>query len=211
MGNTMKTFINTSEQRQASTAPSRYRGVWLMVAAAFALSACAGAPRTVEYDDSVDFSRYQTFAWASPERRDVKDPVLDSELLDRRVANAIRQALSERGMEEAPAEEADLLITYHTTSRQQFRAPHVRVHLSYGPGYPYYPHWYAAPHYRGPYYHYDQRSYQEGTLIIDVVDRERNELVWRGWRAGEVRAARFRDGQLQQQIDRILNHFPPPS
>ncbi|MCP1728448.1 hypothetical protein J2T60_002448 [Natronospira proteinivora] len=204
------TFSHSIKQPVSQARGKHHLGIWLLVCTAMLLTACAGTG-PVEYDQSVDFERYQTFAWANPDRRQVKDPVLDSELLDRRMANAIRQTLTAKGLEEVAAEDADLLVTYHTISRERLSNPHVRVHLSYGPGYPYYPHWHARRHHPGPIYYHDQRSYQEGTLIIDVVDRQQNELVWRGWRAGEVRPSRFRDDQLRQQVDRILHHFPPDS
>jgi len=175
------------------------------------VSGCASTPRTVEYDPSVDFSQYRTFAWAPPEARDVRDPILDSQLLDRRMGEAVRQVLEAKGLSKVEADEADLLITYHTSSRERLTSPHVRVRLSYGYGYPYYPMWYRHPYHSAPYYHSEQRSFQEGTLIIDVVDRSRNELVWRGWRAGEVRQTRFRDEQLRQQVERIFSAFPPAS
>ncbi|MDQ2070869.1 DUF4136 domain-containing protein [Natronospira bacteriovora] len=169
------------------------------------LTGCATT--RAEYDREADFSRYQTFAWSEPERREVRDPVLDSELLDRRVERAVRDALREKGFREVAVDEADFIVTYHITSRERvYTSPNVRVHLSYGRGYRYYPHWHD-PFY-GPY-PYEHRSYREGTLIIDIVDREREELVWRSWRASEARQDQFSESQVNRRVERILREFPP--
>lgn len=174
-----------------------------------ALAAGCATSRNVEYDDDVAFEDFQTFAWAPPERTEVEDPVLDSGLLDRRVAKAVRDTLSDRGFREVEPEEADFVVSYHTSSRERAVSPNVRVHLSYGVGYPYYPAWYGSRHYPFQPYYDDSRSYQEGTLIIDVVDREKEELIWRGWRSGEVRQSRYSEEQVREQVRRILADFPP--
>lgn len=186
----------------------RGRAALLLVLLAALAAGCATS-RNVEYDDDVAFEDFQTFAWAPPERTEVEDPVLDSGLLDRRVAKAVRDTLSDRGFREVEPEEADFVVSYHTSSRERAVSPNVRVHLSYGVGYPYYPAWYGSRHYPYQPYYADSRSYQEGTLIIDVVDREKEELIWRGWRSGEVRQSRYSEEQVREQVRRILADFPP--
>lgn len=186
----------------------RGRAALLLVLLAALAAGCATS-RNVEYDDDVAFEDFQTFAWAPPERTEVEDPVLDSGLLDRRVAKAVREILSDRGFREVEPEEADFVVSYHTSSRERAVSPNVRVHLSYGVGYPYYPAWYGSRHYPYQPYYADSRSYQEGTLIIDVVDREKEELIWRGWRSGEVRQSRYSEEQVREQVRRILADFPP--
>jgi hypothetical protein len=198
--------------------PERAFGLLFVLLALALLAGCASTSRA-EYDREVDFSRYQTFAWAAPERQEVKDPILDSGLLDRRVGRIVRETLTERGFREVDPDEADFLVTYHTTTRDRVSSggSNVRVHLAYGRGYRYYPHWYD-PFY-GPYHPYygpfparhgpDRRDYREGTLIIDVVDQEREELVWRNWRASEVRQDLFSEKQVRDRVQRILRDFPP--
>ncbi|MEA5445847.1 DUF4136 domain-containing protein [Gammaproteobacteria bacterium AB-CW1] len=189
----------------------------LVLLLAWLLAACA-TPTRSEHDPGVDFDRYQSFAWTAPRRETVRDPVLDSELLDRRVAHAVRAILKDRGYQEVDAESADFLITYHTVTRERLVSPNVRVHLHHGPSYRWHPYWHPNYHphpFFGPPVHHhvhyvgDTRVYREGSLIVDVIDRERGELIWRGWRASEVRQERFRDERLKQLLQRILADFPP--
>ena len=56
------------------------------------------------------------------------------------------------------------------------------------------------------------REYDEGTLIIDIVDAGSNELVWRGAAQGEVNLAaspQEREQRAQDAVQRILEDFPP--
>lgn len=184
------------------------RTLFLTIVAAGWLAGCAATPN-VEYDQEVRFSEYRTFAWAPPEQGDVEDPVLDSGLLDRRVQRAVSSVLTERGFEQVDPEEADFLVTYHTATRERMSSSNVRVHLTYGYGYPYYPAWYGSRYYPYAPYTRDSHSYREGTLMIDIVDRDEEQLIWRGWRSGEVRQSRYSEEQVLAQVRSILSDFPP--
>lgn len=56
------------------------------------------------------------------------------------------------------------------------------------------------------------RQYDEGTLIIDVSDARKKELVWRGVGSGRLRKETTPE-QMTQDIDlavaEILAQFPP--
>ncbi|MFN3405714.1 MAG: DUF4136 domain-containing protein [Cytophagaceae bacterium] len=66
----------------------------------------------------------------------------------------------------------------------------------------------------GPYVigsHFEKMNFKEGTLVIDVIDRETNSLIWRGW-SNEVlhNPAEF-EVFLPAQIDQILARYPIPT
>ncbi len=52
------------------------------------------------------------------------------------------------------------------------------------------------------------QKYQQGTLVVDLVDAKEKELVWRGWAKGEVN-----DSVGKEKIDdttaKILAEYPP--
>lgn len=55
-------------------------------------------------------------------------------------------------------------------------------------------------------------QYDVGTLLIDVIDRKRNQLVWRG--VGEARLRQSRtpeesERRIQKTVDAVLAKFPP--
>ena len=52
------------------------------------------------------------------------------------------------------------------------------------------------------------QSYEEGTLIIDIYDANRNMLVWHGWARAKV------EGEVSTElvveaVQKILERFPP--
>ena len=56
------------------------------------------------------------------------------------------------------------------------------------------------------------RTYEEGTLIIDVVDAATSRLVWRGSAQAEVSGTnteRKKEARLRSAVRRILARFPP--
>ncbi|NJO03098.1 MAG: DUF4136 domain-containing protein [Bacteroidia bacterium] len=63
--------------------------------------------------------------------------------------------------------------------------------------------WYAYP--RNTY----TRNYEEGTLIVDLVDARTNKLVWQGWAVGEINYAsdRYKE-ELARKVAQIFAEFP---
>jgi len=57
-------------------------------------------------------------------------------------------------------------------------------------------------------------EWDEGTLLIDVIDAKKNELIWRGSAQAELRKHQDpSEGQevLNDVVARILRDFPPGS
>ena len=168
------------------------------------LAACAGTGVRYEHDPSVDFSEYQSFAWRSPSREQIEDPILDSEFLDRKVREAVAFALIDRGYRSVAPSEADFLVTYHTGKRERVESSGVNVGLGF--------HNRHSRHFGTSYgfmFGDDVRSVPEGMLIIDVIDRETGELTWRGWRATRLSQEGFDRQHVQEQVRLILSDFPP--
>lgn len=122
-----------------------------------------------DYDKEADFSEYTTFNW-SEEIEDQKDshPILNNSLVRKRIKNAIRSEMEGRNYE--LAENADLLVNFHVVIEERT-------------GYTTYPNFgyrYWGRDNVQPY------NYKEGTLIIDLIDREENQLVWQGYTEGIV-------------------------
>ena len=57
-----------------------------------------------------------------------------------------------------------------------------------------------------------QTEYDEGTLILDIVDAESRTLIWRGSARAEVSATvapETREARVREAVRRILEQFPP--
>jgi hypothetical protein len=56
------------------------------------------------------------------------------------------------------------------------------------------------------------REYEEGTVIIDIVDGRSGQLVWRGTGQAELSQSsnpEKRQERLQKVVEKILSRFPP--
>jgi hypothetical protein len=154
-----------------------------------------------DYDTTADFSRYSTFDWAS---RASSQANLDATgaadgLLDKRIRNAVNQILPDRGLtqdENSP----DLLVAYHVGVQDKVQV--TDWGYSYGRSY-----WGMGTR------DIDVYQYQQGTLIIDLVDNQTKTLVWRGSGTKTIESSSRSPEQVQKTINdavgKILSQYPP--
>jgi hypothetical protein len=156
------------------------------------ISGCAAYSIKTDFDRSIDFSRYTTYKWMKTPS-DVLGPRSTQSLLDKRVKSAVNRELAMKGLQESTGQ-AELLITYHAGVRNKVD---VSTHR-YG--------------YRGWGTAVDVQQYSEGTLVLDLIDAERNQLIWRGWGTGAVdRDPSQMESRVNKAVTEILAKFPPGS
>ena len=54
--------------------------------------------------------------------------------------------------------------------------------------------------------------YEEGSLILDIVDTKNKQLIWRGSAQAEIIASRTskqRDELIEKAVDKLFSQFPP--
>ncbi len=161
------------------------------------LTGCAWAPTIgSDYDTTVNFSPLRTWAWAP-------QPVgkVEASLYDSRIRRAAEAALTEGGFQRVEPETADFLVTYRVQIVQQ---QDIVVWDDSGPGYHWRRNWRPA--------NVSVHNYKMGSCIIDVVDAESGNIVWRGWAEAELRdstSAELRDQRINQAVRETLARFPP--
>lgn len=156
---------------------------------------CASVRVQTHFDETIDFSGYKTYCFVSPQRQQVNNQI-KNRLFTKEVFNEIKPILEEKGLQEAATkEQADVLVVFYAWIRNQrdFIRPTYRVGR-YGRV------WRTSP---GHVAHY-----KEGTLVIDIVDHNRQELVWQGIGKGVL----DRDNparNLIKSVHEILEKYPP--
>jgi hypothetical protein len=60
-------------------------------------------------------------------------------------------------------------------------------------------------------YNTQQVAYNEGTLLIDVIDRKVNQMIWRGWSVDTLIDEEALEQELPGDIKRIFKKYPIPS
>jgi hypothetical protein len=188
----------------------------LVLTSALVLAACTGIPVSTDYQPGWQLPAGASYAWLEPGEQAPRDPLVDNDLVAQRVKSAVNDALRARGLQLTEPEQASYLIAYHVAQQEKIDID--TFHSWYG----YYPCWSCY----GGYYHprfgyYDPwwgpgpdvwvREYTEGTLVIDLVDAESRQLVWRGQsarRLPRLRTPEERTAFIRETVNAILADFP---
>jgi hypothetical protein len=170
--------------------------------AALALAGCAAhVAVTADYERSVNFAALRTYGWRPGAQQEVGDPRFDNTLLDMRVRAAVDRVLSARGYQKAaPGTMADFLVGYHAVVRQKTTFQTVNRRYGYRVGV------------RGSWPQAYVHDYDEGTLLIDIIDPANMDLLWRGTGTGVVdpqASPEKRERRINEAVDAILAKFPP--
>lgn len=186
---------------------------------ALLLSACQSMQVTHDYNPSVDFAQFQTWAWKEPAVRFVpNNPMLNSDLTQQRITQAVAYQLDQRGLRQVtPASKANLWVqTYVIVAERQEQ---VVTNYGYGYGGPWGGPW--GGYWGGPWEGYwgapmydETRSinYKVGTLQIDLIDATTDKLVWRGSAEQVVDndvSPEKRRAQIFEAVGKILSDYPP--
>ncbi len=185
---------------------TRTAGVVIILGGAMLTAACATVSVITDYDPQAvsSIGAYQRYAWL-PQPPGGGDTRVNNELVAKRVINAVDEVLATRGYVKVQRD-ADFLIGWHAIL--EGKTDVTTINRSYGYGW--------GPRRAGRVWSSDTRvrEYDEGTLIIDVVDAASNELVWRGAAQGEVKAlasAEERSERIRNTVRKIFDKFPPQS
>ena len=169
----------------------------IVVAATFAVG-CATLQVSSHVDRTINFAQFATFGWGAADALPTGDPRLDANPFFRDyLMGAVERQLATRGYRRAADDRPQLLIHYHANVTQRFE-----VHGMEPSNYPNcYPNCEPAV-----------AEYEEGTIVIDVVDAATNTLVWRGWAQDNVRGFIDSQDRMQRQIERsmkkVFEQFP---
>ncbi|WOJ97835.1 DUF4136 domain-containing protein [Congregibacter brevis] len=181
---------------------------------AVAIAGCSSNPPVIDYDPSVDFSNYKTFAFISdhPLMRAEGSPP-GSPLFEGRLMRITEDILNAKGFRiVANAEEADFAIGYTSGARDK-----IKVNSYPEPYRPYYGGWgWGAPYYGGGYgggSNVDVQQYVEGTLAIDIYDVAEHKPAWHGVATKRITDSMLRnpDETITEIVNEILEGFPPGS
>jgi hypothetical protein len=184
---------------QTAQRRARVRASLVLLSTMLAMSACNGVQvRTLVAPDA-DFTGRTTFRLmnAAKLRGDAQlashDPMLVNSITYRRIRAALRSALESKGYRYSD-DNASMEVAYYATAQQKLD---VRM-WDYG---------YGWRRFWGPRTEVDE--YEEGSVVVDVVDPSTHELLWRG----QGRAVVSTDpdeyaSQLEKAAAAIISKFP---
>jgi hypothetical protein len=171
-----------------------FKRLTMQLAAALVLSLLAAHGAfaqkiTMEFDQSVDFSRYKTFA-IRERNLNSKSPVLNSDLVKKQIDGDIEKYLTAKGLMEVSGP-SDLNVRYTFGSARKTEVE------AYPAG------WY------GMGTRYVRVPYAEGTLVIDLRDPTTRSLVWRAIASEDKSDPNKLQGKIDDMVKKSISKYPP--
>jgi hypothetical protein len=160
--------------------------------------ACSSVSYKSDFDRDVDFSTYKSYSWY--EGKQPEDDLSRNPLVKKRIRESIDKALKDKGFIQTEDSDADFTVVIHAGVKDRMQVFNTG---SYG--------WYDP--WWGPYGGRTEVSYyEEGTLVLDVVDSQNKELSWRGTATATVKE-HTDAAEMQEYFDEVavnlLKNFPP--
>ena len=158
---------------------------------------CATVNIRSESDPTADFTKYKTFNFPLNIDNFAKNVIRANPFLHKEMLNIVNETMAAKGYVKTD-KKPDLFVVYHATTNQKTSV------TTYSGGY------YGWGYHGWGMGYTDVRvdQYTEGTLIIDLVDADDKELVWRGWATGTLDARPDYD-RLRDVVKSMLAEFPP--
>lgn len=171
----------------------------LLIAFATILTSCNSIRVSSDYNEEINFTEFKTYAFS----KSGIDKVEINDIDKKRILRAIDVELYNKGFRKSSIE-PDFLINFFTKTNKK---------IDYYPSNNYYG--YAVPyggmgHYASSWY-LNSFSYNEGVLFIDIIDRNKNELVWQGIGKGYIYNDKpdNKNEKIKAMVNKILLQFPP--
>ena len=179
--------------------PSTLVAAWLIVAG------CASGPEVrSDYDHSADFGKYRTYGFvAQTTAAPIGRPEFKSLALQT-IQSAAAREMESRGYKPSPM--PDLLLDVNGKLEERTDIESTPAPM-YGPGWGY-GDWYGAPWGGGQ--DVRTRHYKVGTLVMDIVDREKRQSVYRSGVEGIVSKEMLQDprASLTDAVARVFEGYP---
>lgn len=166
------------------------------------LSSCSSVRVSSDYDTQANFKEYKTFAFY---KKGI-DKASVSDLDKKRIMRAIEKELVSRGYQKSS--NPDILVSIFTKSREKVN---INQNPNFGWGFGWGWRWGGL---WGPWGMGNQvnvNQYTEGTLFIDFIDKNKNELVWQGIGSGSMRIKNpdRRERRINEFVKEIISEYPP--
>ena len=160
---------------------------------------CSTVSYQYDYDPDTNYSGLKTFRWMPGMSVYVQENI--HTLNVKRLQEAVNTQLEAKGCK-MTTDNPDFLISMHVSKEEKIE---VRT-LNYGYG--------GRSMLYGGYFapspQFDVYQYEEGTFILDIVDAQSRELIWRGIAQGEVLDYSNpvkRNEKIDELIQEVLSNF----
>ena len=154
-----------------------------------------------DYEKTADFTAFKTYAFK-------KGTPIGQELIDQRVVSAIETQLAKKGLTKSESS-PDVFVVYHVAFDKEKDIS--TFSSGYGGGYGAYG-WGWGGGWAGGTTTTQVRDILVGTMVIDIADAKKGQLVWRGMGVKEVNTQanpEKRDKSINSAVEKIFKNYPP--
>jgi hypothetical protein len=185
----------------------------LVVVAVLALAVAvvqAGVKVRAEFDKEYDFSKARTFGWHPDGAGEVKllmreggDPEQIRARWEPTIKDAVEKEMTQRGLSPATSGVPDLYLNYYFLSGPNSEAQTRGQFIG------------AVPPWGVPDFEMTTTSlkiFEQGTLILDIIDGPKRQIVWRGIAEAQVdrqRTPAEREKRIREAVGELLKKYPP--
>jgi hypothetical protein len=182
------------------------------------LAACGGSNPGVitDYDPEASFEGYRTFDLL-PEGSGLEEDRIDIEEVEGFITTAIEATLVDMGFTRVTDGSADFKVGYHLAVDAALSVNTMNTGYQYGGGWGW-NNWgigggpsLAGRSGRGGNVEY-REYYDEGMIVLDVMDHSSEQLVWRSARHGRIEmnaTTAERRHRVDHIVRQLLSEFPP--
>ncbi len=143
----------------------------------------------IVFDEQVDFSAFRTYAW-----KDSQEP-LPNRANHLALTFAVEEELEAKGLEKAPAAEAELFVRYHVKVEKKTKS----TGYSGGPS--------VDSYNVRTMFRVDK--VETGTLILELYEAGTRTLVWQARQSEPIRNKKNAESQIRSLVKRIVAAYPP--
>lgn len=173
----------------------------------FLITGCTTIRVSQDYKPSITFSEMKTFAWKHAKQKKTGDVRIDSPFNDERIRAAVDKALTGKGYI-LSSSHPDVYVSYNYSIRSKIASSSNGPVIGFGFGS-------GGRHSAmgfGVSTGNDVGQYDEGQLVIDLIDGITNDLLWRGTSTSrvDIQATPERATLLfNKMVEKNLDQFPP--
>ena len=179
-----------------------FRGWAALIISGMLATGCASMTVSSHVETGLDTSQYRSYDWGESDALPAGDPRIEKNpVYQDFILGAVERQMALKGFQHATDKgRADLLIHYHAAVNR-------RINVSQ-----------ADRAYKSCFGEDCSArivEYEQGTLVLDIVDAKTNRVIWRGWAQDTVDGVLDDEQQMVQKITeavrRILARFPNPA
>jgi hypothetical protein len=160
--------------------------------------ASSGTRVNTDFDPATDFSHYKTYSWND-------DRPVRNQLTDQRIVAAVDRQLQAKGLTKVDSGAGDLIVSYRAKVDTSSQAT---TYIESDPAW-------GGWRWGGVQTATAQTTYSQmrtGSVIVGLMDRQKNQLVWRGVASTELQGQltpEERAQRINDAMQKLFMGYPP--